>query len=94
MNIHTFFSIGYTGMFCEEDVDECASGPCLNDGICDNHVNSYKCLCPIGFAGKKCEINEDDCSGRPCQNGAKCIDDVARHICLCPPGILFSIIFN
>ena len=37
------------------DIDECASNPCLNSGICNDHVNRYSCSCKRGFAGTHCE---------------------------------------
>ena len=27
------------------DVDDCASGPCLNGGTCTDDVNGYTCKC-------------------------------------------------
>jgi hypothetical protein len=29
----------------------CDSNPCLNDGICNNMVNTYVCECVNGFKG-------------------------------------------
>lgn len=86
-NLHLILLLGFTGVFCEEDIDECYPKPCLNGGICTDLINSYKCLCPIGFTGKKCETNEDDCLSDPCQNGARCVDAIASYNCQCPPGI-------
>lgn len=42
---------GYEGVNCTEDVDECASSPCLNspaDG-CIHGINSYTCTCNPGM---------------------------------------------
>ena len=39
---------GYDGFLCENDIDECASNPCGNDGFCVNLVASYYCVCPDG----------------------------------------------
>lgn len=36
---------GYTGRFCEVDIDDCASGPCLHGSACKDLVNSYQCTC-------------------------------------------------
>lgn len=47
--------IGYTGLKCESDINECSSNPCLNGGVCDNLINSYRCNCRLGFTGVNCE---------------------------------------
>ena len=55
---------GYTGMFCEEDFNECeVLKPCMNNGVCsDSHtaVNNstiivgFKCICTDQYRGKTC----------------------------------------
>lgn len=37
-----------------EDINECASNPCLNGGTCYDQVNGFKCNCPPGYASKTC----------------------------------------
>eukprot|EP00794_Sanderia_malayensis_P004918 gene4918-5565_t len=37
------------------DIDECASNPCKNSGLCTNGVNKYTCSCVNGYSGKRCE---------------------------------------
>lgn len=39
---------GFTGAFCEVDVNECCSAPCLNGAICQDLINSYVCHCRSG----------------------------------------------
>ncbi|KAI3381241.1 hypothetical protein SNEBB_002073 [Seison nebaliae] len=36
---------GFTGIGCEEDVDECLQSPCLNNSTCINYLGGYKCKC-------------------------------------------------
>jgi len=72
-----------------EDVDECASNPCRNGGICEDGVNDYECKCDIGWQGPNCEQSEkdiDDCASKPCQNGGICNDRVNDHECKCQIG--------
>ncbi|KAK3084236.1 hypothetical protein FSP39_010467 [Pinctada imbricata] len=38
------------------DMDECASGPCQNNGKCTDMVNAYECRCKTGYSGYHCEI--------------------------------------
>ncbi|XP_051857666.1 von Willebrand factor D and EGF domain-containing protein [Antechinus flavipes] len=44
---------------CQEDVDECRSGPCLPEGRCVNVLGSYRCdPCPgaVHGAGRACQV--------------------------------------
>jgi len=45
---------GFTGQFCEIDIDECESNPCVN-GDCENEINAYVCHCSPGWTGVNCE---------------------------------------
>jgi len=45
--------LGYEGLRCEKNRDECAQNPCKNGGECDDGINSFTCYCHAGFAGKK-----------------------------------------
>jgi hypothetical protein len=46
---------GYTGTFCETEIDECESNPCQNGGECIDQVDAYLCICPEGYTGDNCE---------------------------------------
>lgn len=47
---------GYTGQFCQIDINECEPNPCLNNGKCTEPIpGSYKCECSENFSGKNCE---------------------------------------
>ena len=35
--------------------DPCASGPCLNGGVCNVTVNGFECTCRADFTGDRCE---------------------------------------
>ncbi|KAM9338728.1 versican core protein [Symphorus nematophorus] len=52
---------GFTGQFCETDVDECQSNPCLNGATCLDGVNSFTCLCLPSYAGELCEQDTEVC---------------------------------
>jgi Notch-like protein len=64
--------VGFTGDFCEENIDDCADDLCQNDGKCVDGVNSYTCDCPEGVSGANCENIDDPCFLEPCQNGGSC----------------------
>lgn len=78
---------GYSGLFCEMQVQNCSPNPCLNDGKCIAlKGNHYQCQCAKGFHGKTCEENFDDCQGNPCKNGGTCIDGINQYQCKCNAG--------
>ena len=55
--ISCFVWYNYTVYFLL-DIDECASNPCLNGGICNDGINGYTCFCPAGFTGVNCETSK------------------------------------
>jgi EGF-like domain/Dictyostelium (slime mold) repeat len=48
---------GFTGLFCEIDIDECESNPCVN-GDCIDLVNGFACACLPGWTGELCDQPE------------------------------------
>jgi hypothetical protein len=77
---------GYTGTYCQIDINECLSMPCSNNATCIDHINAYECKCPSGFGGEHCEVNLNECDSSPCMNDAKCIDLIDGYYCDCMPG--------
>ncbi|KAJ8249860.1 hypothetical protein COCON_G00230760 [Conger conger] len=80
---------GFTGDYCETEVDLCYSSPCLNNGLCHSREGGYTCQCLEDFTGERCEV--DARSGRcvpgVCQNGGRCVDLlVGGFMCQCPAG--------
>ncbi|XP_072043966.1 uncharacterized protein [Amphiura filiformis] len=53
------------GFQCE-DINECASSPCLNGGTCVHDVDGYKCSCADGYMGNLCETSIDKCVSSSC----------------------------
>lgn len=34
---------GYTGSYCQEQVDECSPNPCQNGAVCTDYLGGYSC---------------------------------------------------
>ncbi|XP_033614877.1 protein crumbs homolog 2 [Fukomys damarensis] len=75
---------GFEGDDCSVDVDECASGPCLNGGRCQDLPSGFQCHCPDGYTGLACEEDVDECLSGPCLHGGTCDDTVTGYTCWCP----------
>nr|XP_012599907.2 protein crumbs homolog 1 [Microcebus murinus] len=87
---------GFTGIHCEEDIDECSSHPCQNGGTCENLPGGYTCRCPLDgpsgtfYGGRDCSDVLLGCAHHPCLHQGTCVPHLrdGRHgfRCLCPPG--------
>lgn len=77
---------GFTGKFCEENIDDCLYLPCAEGSTCIDGVAEFQCLCPPGFNGSTCTEEINECDLKPCQNFAICVDKIAGFECLCLPG--------
>nr|XP_033468371.1 protein delta homolog 2 [Epinephelus lanceolatus] len=78
--------VGFTGLHCETDVDDCLMKPCANGATCLDGVNRFSCICPDGFTGRFCTVNLDDCASRPCLNAGRCLDRAGGFHCVCRLG--------
>ncbi|XP_062852533.1 cadherin EGF LAG seven-pass G-type receptor 1 [Trichomycterus rosablanca] len=80
---------GFTGDYCETEIDLCYSGPCRNNGRCRSREGGYTCECQEDFTGEHCEVNARSgrCIPGVCKNGGKCVDLlVGGFVCQCPSG--------
>lgn len=47
---------GFTGKYCEFDINECLSFLCFNNGSCaEDGLQSSRCYCPAGLMGANCQ---------------------------------------
>lgn len=77
-------ALGWEGLQCELDTDECASGPCVH-GDCRDFQGGFECMCQAGYTGTTCEEDVDECQEGGCENGGTCVDGVNQYTCTCPP---------
>lgn len=48
--------VGFTGDYCETEIDLCYSGPCKNNGRCRSREGGYTCECPEDFTGQSSKV--------------------------------------
>ncbi|XP_060597851.1 fibropellin-1-like isoform X3 [Ruditapes philippinarum] len=78
---------GFTGLYCETNIDDCENIICLNGGTCIDGVNTYNCDCAEGYTGQTCGTVIDVCDPNPCVSSAQCIRLAVGYTCACdPPG--------
>lgn len=72
---------GFSGFFCEVNVDDCLLNLCGNGFICRDGLNSYSCDCVCGFFGEYCDVEIDECVFFFCYYGGICNDQVIVFVC-------------
>ena len=74
---------GFTGLLCENVIDNCTGIVCKNGGGCVNG----SCYCGPGFIGAMCEFESIvDCIGVACSGRGVCVDGIQNFSCNCEPG--------
>ena len=86
---------GYTGINCQENINDCLNATCFNGGSCIDGINSYTCDCKWPFMGRYCQTqmkcSDNDESNRVCKNNGVCIEatsgvNYSAPRCVCKQG--------
>uniref|UniRef100_A0A8C6FYI7 Cadherin EGF LAG seven-pass G-type receptor 1 n=1 Tax=Moschus moschiferus TaxID=68415 RepID=A0A8C6FYI7_MOSMO len=80
---------GFTGDYCETEINLCYSSPCGAHGRCRSREGGYTCECQENFTGEHCEVNARSgrCAHGVCKNGGTCVNLlIGGFHCVCPPG--------
>ncbi|XP_028431059.1 cadherin EGF LAG seven-pass G-type receptor 2 isoform X2 [Perca flavescens] len=80
---------GFTGDYCETEIDLCYSKPCGAHGVCRSREGGYTCECFEEYTGELCELSSRSgrCAPGVCKNGGSCVHLlVGGFKCDCPPG--------
>ncbi|XP_055363925.1 protein crumbs homolog 1 isoform X3 [Betta splendens] len=87
---------GTAGSLCQEVMNPCDPGPCLNRGRCESHAGGYSCHClqqsPGGilYGGVNCDVRLVGCEGHECQDPGSCspflLDGTHGYTCSCSAG--------
>ncbi|KAJ0036501.1 hypothetical protein NQD34_005178 [Periophthalmus magnuspinnatus] len=81
--------LGFTGDYCETEINLCYSNPCLNGGVCARREGGYTCICRENYTGERCELDrrQGRCVPGVCRNGGTCRElSGGGFRCECPAG--------
>ncbi|KAL3994592.1 Cadherin domain family protein [Acanthocheilonema viteae] len=79
--------VGYSGKFCENDIDECEKKNICGNGKCLNVFGSFVCACGDNDAKNSVHCNNSDSSiCDNCHRGTCIEQNNGQHLCECADG--------
>ncbi|XP_078605646.1 uncharacterized protein LOC144878662 isoform X13 [Branchiostoma floridae x Branchiostoma japonicum] len=78
--------LGFTGVNCADNINECDPDPCQNNATCIDGINKFVCNCTSGWQGVTCEEDIDECNPSPCQHDSVCVNTEGSYDCFCRQG--------
>ena len=79
---------GFTGYYCEVNIDDCAQALCHDYSTCIDLIGNYSCSCGPRWTGRHCDVFLGSlCNDTICKNGGVCKDtfDKNNYTCTCKP---------
>ncbi|KAL3877080.1 hypothetical protein ACJMK2_034835 [Sinanodonta woodiana] len=85
---HCNCPVGYTGLNCQTNINDCTNTSCLNGGVCIDGVNTFTCNCTSAYQGQNCQNIINYCSTGRCNstNTRTCIAVENSYVCECFSG--------
>lgn len=75
--------VGFMGVFCEINIDDCVSSLCFFEGICKDEIDDFFCVCEGNFIGKCCEKYLGMCVNNLCVYGLCLMIGWYSYVCNC-----------
>ncbi len=86
----TFVKKKCLGIYCQTLINPCMSNPCQLNGICQETLTGFECICLPEYQDTFCQTHVNPCLSNPCvtSNTISCeISDksMKNFICMCHP---------